>query len=183
LEREKLHSRSLEFPQYQKTIQGITFTVASILRFCANHSIPTDADVMLGCYRIEIGIGHGAMNHLLKTSLPFLGVNHGGRSVYTIMQRVDQTKDWGTAPGIANAPACDGMTHIPSPLNSTLGILCNARSGYCGSPHMRTIAPTPRSGISTTLGIAFTARCTRLTGGGSSRFVLFHAANSMLTVL
>jgi hypothetical protein len=48
---------------------------------------------MLGRYRVELGISDGAMNHLLKTSLPFLGVNHAVRSVYAIMQCVDQKKD------------------------------------------------------------------------------------------
>jgi hypothetical protein len=50
----------------------------------------SEADFMLARYMVDFGIGEGAMDHLLKTLLPSLGVHHAVRSVYAIKQRIDQ---------------------------------------------------------------------------------------------
>jgi hypothetical protein len=42
---------------------------------------------------VEYGIGEGAMDHLLKTLLPSLGVHHAVRSVYSIKQGINQMQD------------------------------------------------------------------------------------------
>jgi hypothetical protein len=53
----------------------------------------SEADFMLAQYMVEFGIGEGAMDHLLKTVLPSLGVHHAVRSVHAVKQRIDQMTD------------------------------------------------------------------------------------------
>jgi hypothetical protein len=53
----------------------------------------TEADFMLARFMIEYGVTETAMDHLLKTLLPSLGVHNAVRSVYTIKQRVDDMRD------------------------------------------------------------------------------------------
>jgi hypothetical protein len=53
----------------------------------------SEADFLLARYMVDFGISETAMDHLLKTLLPALGVHHAVRSVYAVKQRVDQMRD------------------------------------------------------------------------------------------
>jgi hypothetical protein len=53
----------------------------------------SEADFMLAQYMVDFGITDGAMDHLLKTVLPSLGVHHAVRSVHAVKQRIDQMTD------------------------------------------------------------------------------------------
>jgi hypothetical protein len=90
---------------------------------------------------------------------------------------------WAISHGAGKPPRCGGTMRTRSQSNTIVGISCSAPGGCCSSPLTKSISPTPRSGISTMLGNEFTARCTRLTGGGISRFVRLYVGNATLTVL
>jgi hypothetical protein len=53
----------------------------------------SEADFMLAQYMVDFGITDGAMDHLLKTVLPSLGVHHAVRSVHAVKKRIDQMQD------------------------------------------------------------------------------------------
>jgi hypothetical protein len=61
----------------------------------SRHCEPFDseADFILARYMVDFDITDGAMDHLLKTVLPSLGVHHTVRSVHAVKQRIDQMTD------------------------------------------------------------------------------------------
>jgi hypothetical protein len=57
------------------------------------HPFDNEADFLLARFMVEFGISEDAMDHLLKTLLPSLGVQHAVRFVYTVKKRIDEMRD------------------------------------------------------------------------------------------
>jgi hypothetical protein len=57
------------------------------------HPFDNEADFLFSRFMVEFSIGEGAMDHLLKTLLPSLGVQHAVRSVYAVKKRIDEMQD------------------------------------------------------------------------------------------
>jgi hypothetical protein len=53
----------------------------------------SETDFLLARYMVDFGISKTAIDHLLKTLMPALGVHHAVHSVYAVKQCVDRMRD------------------------------------------------------------------------------------------